>query len=132
MKRLVVVILVSAICGGLIDQATAGLISTEAVLAEKNTYGQTREQLQLLLNESAVKEQLQSHGIDVAKVRQRLANMTDAELAVMQEQLESLPAGAGEGTDPWHPANLAVGLLQGFVQIVIMALMLALLFAIIV
>lgn len=74
--------------------ALAGLVETpDAIAAEER--GAARQQLNEVLAREDVQQQLVQQGIDPAAARQRIAALTDAEIAQLQPHLDTLPAGAG-------------------------------------
>lgn len=54
-----------------------------------------REQLLVMLDRSEVQEQLAAMGVETELAKVRVANMTDAEVAQLNQNLEQLPAGSG-------------------------------------
>jgi hypothetical protein len=74
--------------------AKAGLVSTEAVLAE--TYGSAEHaHVQAFLEREDVRQQLAALGVDPAEASSRVLALSDAEIAQIAGQLEQLPAGEG-------------------------------------
>jgi len=66
----------------------AGIVSTDTVVA-----GAERERLASLLERGEVSARLEALGVDPAKVRDRVAALSDAEAAQLAAQLDELPAG---------------------------------------
>ena len=54
-----------------------------------------RQQLLAMLDRAEVRRQLTEMGVAPEMAKQRVANMTDAEVAQLNRNLEQLPAGAG-------------------------------------
>ncbi len=54
-----------------------------------------REQLLVMLDRSEVRQQLAELGVEPEAAKTRVANMTDAEVAQLNQNLAQLPAGAG-------------------------------------
>ncbi|MFO8151680.1 DUF6627 family protein [Thioalkalivibrio sp.] len=54
-----------------------------------------RERLLAQLEREEVREQLQTLGVHPEAAAERIARMTDAEIRMLSERLEELPAGAG-------------------------------------
>ena len=54
-----------------------------------------REQLLVMLDRSEVRQQLTELGVEPETAKMRVANMTDAEVAQLNQNLAQLPAGAG-------------------------------------
>jgi hypothetical protein len=74
--------------------ALAGLIQTpDAIAAEERSV--SRQQLNEALARDDVQQQLLQLGIEPGAARQRIAALTDAEIARLQNRLDTLPAGAG-------------------------------------
>lgn len=85
---LIIVLLV----GGFISQtAAAGIVGTEAALAE--SAGGEQERLVSLIGREDVREQLISRGVDPDHAADRAASLSDAEAAELNAQIDALPAG---------------------------------------
>jgi len=54
-----------------------------------------RQQLLAMLDRSEVRQQLTEMGVEPETAKTRVANMTDAEVAQLNQKIEQLPAGAG-------------------------------------
>ncbi len=54
-----------------------------------------RQQLLAMLDRSEVRQQLTEMGVEPEMAKTRVANMTDAEVAQLNQKIEQLPAGAG-------------------------------------
>ena len=81
---------------GLPFQAHAGLIGTnEAVSAAQAAAA--RDTVATFMNRSDVAGQLQALGLSAKDAKGRVAALTDAEVAKLAGQIESLPAGANGG-----------------------------------
>jgi hypothetical protein len=85
------------ITGITIPAAQAGMVSTQAALAQQNVR-QNRDRLQDLLARADVRAGLQAHGVDPAQVQARVASLNDAEAQQLAAQLDTLPAG-GDGLE---------------------------------
>lgn len=72
----------------------AGVVTAEQMMAEQRI-DQTRESVQNFLSRDDVKAQLVARGVDVGAAQSRVASMSAAELAAMQQQIDSMPAGEG-------------------------------------
>lgn len=79
---------------GVQASAQAALIGTQQVANEASVEVQ-RDELQTLFARDDVVQKLSSLGVDVADAQQRVANLSDAEVAQLHEQINDLPAGAG-------------------------------------
>jgi hypothetical protein len=74
------------------QQALAGIIATPAAIAAQEGHANVSHLKQLLARED-VRGQLVQLGIDPAVAEQRVNSLTPAEIARLQPQLDSLPAG---------------------------------------
>jgi len=93
------------ICMGAFPFSTyAGMVGTDQVAAAVQAAG-ARDKLRDFVARSEVRNQLQNLGISPAAAQARVSAMTDAEVASIAGQVDSLPAG---GTSGWA---VAVGLL---------------------
>lgn len=83
------------VTGITIPTAQAGLISTQAALAQQNVQ-HNRDRLQEMLARADVRAGLQARGVDPGEVQARVASLNDAEAQQLATQLDTLPAG-GDG-----------------------------------
>ena len=74
--------------------AWAGLIDTNQIAVDAQVQVQKDEINDFFANEE-LRASLKDYGAEVAELDQRMANMTDAEISQLHEQIESLPAGSG-------------------------------------
>lgn len=74
--------------------AQASMISN-AELAAVEAQLELRDQVMQQITRTDVQQQLVAMGVSVKDVEQRIAAMTDAEIAQLHSQLQDLPAGAG-------------------------------------
>ena len=74
--------------------AQASMISN-AELAAVEAQLELRDQVMQQMTRADVQQQLVAMGVSVKDVEQRIAAMTDAEIAQLHSQLQDLPAGAG-------------------------------------
>lgn len=72
--------------------AQAGMVSSEQVVASQAAQ-QNRERVRALFERQDVREQLQARGVDADAARARVDALTDEEVASINGQLDSLPAG---------------------------------------
>lgn len=77
--------------------AAAELISTDQIIAESNIASE-RSKLNEFLSRDDVAQQMSQLGVGVAETQARVAALSDAEVARIAGQLETLPAGEGVGT----------------------------------
>jgi hypothetical protein len=93
------------VCMGAFPFSTyAGMVGTDQVVAAAQAQG-ARDTLRDLIGRSEVRNQLQSYGISPTAAQARVSAMTDAEVASLTGQIDSLPAG---GTSGWA---IAAGLI---------------------
>lgn len=72
--------------------AHAALIGTEAVAAAQSRQA-TEQKIQAALSRYEVARQLSALGVDPAEASQRVAALTDQELASLSDRVDQLPAG---------------------------------------
>jgi hypothetical protein len=77
------------------QQALAGIIATPAAIAAEENHDSLSLLKELLARED-VRDQLVQLGIDPGVAEQRVNSLTPSEIAQLQPQLDSLPAG-GDG-----------------------------------
>jgi Family of unknown function (DUF6627) len=77
------------------QQALAGIIATPTAIAAQENHDSLSHLKELLAREN-VREKLKQLGIDPAVAQLRVNALTPAEIAQLQPQLDSLPAG-GDG-----------------------------------
>ena len=80
-----------------IRTAQAGMISTETALAAQ-TNDAARGQVMAFLAREDVKEAMTTQGIAADEVAARVATLSDAEIALIANEIEHLPAGAALGS----------------------------------
>jgi hypothetical protein len=95
MKRLTGYLMIAVMfLGGIPLQVYAGVIGTDrAIAAEQHT--QRVERLQQMLAREDVAHELVQRGVDPAAASERVAALTEEELAKVAGQIDSLPAGSG-------------------------------------
>jgi Family of unknown function (DUF6627) len=74
----------------------AGMIGTDQVVAAAQSQG-ARDKLRDFVGRNEVRNQLQSLGISPTAAQARVGAMTDAEVASVVGQIDSLPAGGASG-----------------------------------
>jgi hypothetical protein len=85
------------VCMGAFPFSTyAGMISTDQVVSAVQNQG-ARDRLRDLVGRSEVRNQLQNFGISASAAQERVSAMTDAEVASLAGQIDSLPAGGSSG-----------------------------------
>src|SRR6266850_4482392 len=91
-RRFIASLLVVSMTGlGLPLPSRAAIVGTDAALVAAQ-----RDRVATMLDRGDVRAQLEAHGVRQADVKARVAALTDAEVAQLAGQLDSLPAG-GEG-----------------------------------
>lgn len=78
---------------GFVQPAGAGVVSTETAIEVRQREA-TIERLDAVLARDSVRRQLENFGVDPADARARIANLSDSELALLEERMNTLPAGA--------------------------------------
>lgn len=81
---------------GLPFQAQAGLIGTDQVVSAAQALA-ARDMVASFIDRTEVASQLQTLGLTAQDAKDRVAALTDAEVAKLAGQIESLPAGADGG-----------------------------------
>lgn len=96
MKSIIAIVLslTTSLAGLISVSAQAGVVSTEAAIAEQRI-SYDRAQLLDLLNQEGVRQQLTDMGVEPTQVESRIASLTSEELAQLNAQLQDLPAGEG-------------------------------------
>lgn len=85
-------LLTAALLGTSITPAQAAMIGTSQVLAAERG-SLDRDRLRSLLEREDLQRQLAAMGIDVQQARDRVATLTDAEVAQLNQRVGALPAG---------------------------------------
>jgi len=78
-----------------VSYAKAAMVGTEAVVNSMQA-DDGRERLNALLDRQEVVEAFAKQGIDMQQAKKRVASLTDAEIAKLNQTLDQLPAG-GDG-----------------------------------
>ena len=79
-----------------ISTVSAAMISTQQVQAEIST-GMMRDQISTALMREDVQKVLAGKGVDLQDALARVSAMTDQEVALVHDNIDSLPVGAGPG-----------------------------------
>ncbi len=98
------------VCMGAFPFGTyAGMVGTNEVVAAVQAQG-ARDTLRNFVGRTEVRNQLQNLGISPSAAQARVSAMTDAEVASVAGQIDSLPAGGSSG---WAivAALLVIGLI---------------------
>jgi hypothetical protein len=92
-KQMIAAITAACFLGlGLHTTASAGVIGTPEYLSATDRAGQIAR-IEATLSRADVQAQLVALGVDPADATQRIASLSDAELTLMTEKLDQLPAG---------------------------------------
>jgi hypothetical protein len=79
---------------GMISAAQAGIVGTEAMVQTNRDASIATIQAQLARED--VRAQMDKYGVDAASIDQRLASLSDSELATLAQRMQDIPAG-GDG-----------------------------------
>ena len=74
--------------------AQAGMIGTDQIISSTQAQSD-RAHLIESLSRADLADQLRSAGVDPVQLQDRVASLTDDEVAMLNEQLDELPAGGG-------------------------------------
>lgn len=92
LKKLGSLLLAASLLGAQIAPVQASMVGTAQVLAAEQ--GRLdRNRLASLLDRQDLQRQLSTMGVDVQHARDRVASLTDAEVAQINQRLAELPAG---------------------------------------
>lgn len=89
---LVIIMMSTMLVASIQHAAYAGVISTEQYLGAVDRQ-RALEQVDAVLARDEVQRQMQALGVDPVETSARVAALTDAELQLLAEDLENLPAG---------------------------------------
>lgn len=79
---------------GFAPYAYAGVVGTQAAIHSQERSDRI-ERINSVLARDNVQQQLVRFGVDPADAQQRIASMSDRELAALEQRMNELPAGAG-------------------------------------
>ena len=91
-RPVAVLMIGTMLLGSMHNAARAGVISTEQYLSAGDRQ-RAIAQVDALLSRAEVQRQLQQLGVDPAETAERVAALTDAELQLLADDLQALPAG---------------------------------------
>jgi len=94
MTRFLAFLCALALFGASVSPLYASMLGTGALIAAEQA-GADRERLLGMLERDEVRGQLQAMGVSAELAAERVARMTDAEVRMLNERLDELPAGAG-------------------------------------
>lgn len=89
-----VILMANLLTLGFAQSAGAGVIGTEAAMQSDDRNARI-ERINSVLSRDNVEQQLRKLGVDPADAKQRIAALSDAELASLEQRMDELPAGAG-------------------------------------
>ena len=93
LKKFGSLLLAAALLGAQVAPVQAGMVGTAQVLAAEQ--GRVdRDELVSLLEREDLQRQLSALGVDVQHAQERVAALTDAEVARINQRVAELPAGA--------------------------------------
>ena len=93
LKKTTAALLAASLLGTAAAPAQAAMVGTAQVIAAHQG-SLDRARLAALLEREDLQRQLGAMGVDVQHARDRVASLTDAEVARINQQLERLPAGS--------------------------------------
>lgn len=79
---------------GFAQSASAGVVGTQAAIEAQDRTARI-ERINDVLARDNVQQQLVRFGVDPADAEQRIASLSDRELAALEQRMNELPAGAG-------------------------------------
>ncbi len=94
LQRSLALLTLTAVTAAPISIAQAGMVGTDQVVASQQAQAD-RTRIQQWLDRDGLQQQLAAQGVDMATARSRIAGLSDAEVAQMNQQLDQLPAGQG-------------------------------------
>lgn len=97
MKRFIKVLITGSMLVFSLGQASAGVYSSEQVIAEQQHH-YNKQQVLSFVDTTQVQNKLIALGVNPASAKQRIANMTDTELDALNRQMNDMPAGGIVGT----------------------------------
>ena len=106
--RFVSRLLIASLCAMSFQSATAGMIGTDQAVGAASAQTQ-RTALINTLGRDDVASQLQTQGVDPLAAKERIAAMTDQEVAALADRIDTLPAG-GMSSGAWWAVAVVVAL----------------------
>lgn len=94
LKRSLAIVSLTAMTAASIPVAQAGMVTTDQVIASQQSTAD-RARIAQWLDRDDLQQKLAEQGIDSATAKARIAALSDAEVAQMNQQLDQLPAGQG-------------------------------------
>lgn len=93
LKKFGSLLLAAALLGAQVAPVQAGMVGTAQALAAEQSRVD-RDELVSLLEREDLQRQLSALGVDVQHAQERVAALTDAEVARINQRVAELPAGA--------------------------------------
>lgn len=93
LKKTGTLLLAASLVGTSIAPAQAAMVGTAQVIAAQQG-SLDRARLASMLEREDLQRQLSAMGVDVQQAKERVASLTDAEVARLNQQMSQLPAGA--------------------------------------
>jgi len=94
LKRSLAIVSLTAMTAASLPVAQAGMVTTDQVIASQQSTAD-RARIAQWLDRDDLQQKLAEQGIDSATAKARIAALSDAEVAQMNQQLDQLPAGQG-------------------------------------
>jgi len=92
-RRFLVGVLSISLAGtGLPAVSSAGIIGTQSMI-EMEQAGTNRARIESYIDQENVRDRMLGMGVDPAEVKDRLAALTDDELRMLNNNIDTLPAG---------------------------------------
>lgn len=91
-RKFAALALAASLLGGQLAPVHAGMIGTSEVLAAEQARAD-RANLAALLEREDLRRQFAAMGVDAEAAKQRVAGLTDAEVARINQRIAELPAG---------------------------------------
>jgi hypothetical protein len=93
-RRFIVCLLSVSLMGtGILPAVSvAGIIGTQSMIEMEQT-DTDRARVESFIEQENVRDQMVSLGVDPAEVKERLAALTEAELSMLNQNIDNLPAG---------------------------------------
>lgn len=93
LKKSISMLLAFAFLGLSVMPLQAAMVSTDELVSTQQA-AMDRQDLAAVLDRADVQQKLVTMGVSLDEVEQRIAQMTDAEVAQLNQQIADLPAGA--------------------------------------
>lgn len=92
LRKTTALVVSASLLGASIAPAQAAMVGTAQVIAAQQG-SLDRARLASLLEREDLQRELTALGVDIQQARERVAGLTDAEVARINQQVETLPAG---------------------------------------